>query len=372
MTIILTLPTALAGPVEWRALGGTQVDADSHGEVDLGLRSGPWVGEIYTDTLDLRWAPTWDRGRAAIGVRAEAFAAGLLVTPWSHGDPDPARELTASYAGPQASMAWYLPRGGWVGVDAHARYWSFGATDSTEIDVPVPHLSARGALQGGVWTPGIELLAEAGLYWAMPLAEGTTYVQGPEGSSIAQAVGNGISPFGRLYARAQADAQVAPGIEVRAGHAPDVGAVYAERVGGQMPYVVPLAGAAWGEFWAESYVATRLSLSLGDADAAPASGANARERDVSRQERWMQRYTLALDIASVLPIFHDWPYDPYGMVVLLEPTWNPAELGLAARAELRRGRGWLQAEAGLSPTLDHSAASGLLRLGIDWGTGAPW
>lgn len=71
LTLDLLVPIAISAPVELRALAGAQIDSDSHGEFDVGVRSGPWSAELYTDTLDLRWSPAHEHGRSWVAARAE-------------------------------------------------------------------------------------------------------------------------------------------------------------------------------------------------------------------------------------------------------------------------------------------------------------
>src|SRR5438270_804899 len=96
---------------EWRATVGGQLDSDSHGILDLGVRNGAFSAQIFTDTLDLRLAPESAGGRLFIVARGEALVAGLLASPWTNGAPDPARSLWASYAGVEGGFVRYLPRG---------------------------------------------------------------------------------------------------------------------------------------------------------------------------------------------------------------------------------------------------------------------
>ena len=75
---------------------GGEVSATSFGIADLGLRKGPLSLQLYTDTLELRYAPDLARGRYWVAARVEAFAAGLLISPWRDGAPDPARAWGAA------------------------------------------------------------------------------------------------------------------------------------------------------------------------------------------------------------------------------------------------------------------------------------
>lgn len=368
---------AHAAPLEVRALAGTQLDADSHGEVDLGLRSGPWSAELFTETLDLRYAPTYDGGRASVALRAEAFAAGLLISPWVDGAPDPSRELLASYAGPEAGAAWFLPRGGWLSLEAHARVWTFGATEATEIAVPTEHLTGRLALGAGVWTPGAHAAASLALLGGIPLDDGVATYDHASIGLPPPPLHEGIAPAAALDAAWHPGWKLAPLGELRAGLDASGSTLYAARVGGQVPYVVPLAGAAWAEFRAHTYAAARVGLALGDPDAAPGSGAGAGPVAVPADGRLRARGRLTADLVALGNLYDDDDRDCTAAVCgsTTAGQFDTLSVGLAARAELRRRRTWAQAELGWAPGLPRGDGllplAGLLRVGVDWGTG-PW
>ncbi len=375
---LATVTTAHASPAEYRALAGTQVDADSHGEVDLGVRSGPWSAELFTETLDLRYAPTWDRGRASVAMRAEGFAAGLLTSPWVDGAPDPGRALTASYAGPEGGVAWYLPRGGWLGVDAHARLWTFGATDTTLVAVPTEHLTGRFALGGGWWAPDRRVAATLALLAGTPLGDGLSAYDHASSGLPPPELHRGLAPAVTLDAAWVPGWFVAPVAEGRAGIDFSGSTLYAARVGGQVPYVVPLAGAGWAEFRVHTYAAARVGLSLGDADAGPGSGAGATTLAVPTDTRLRWRARLTTDLVALGSLYDD---DDRNCLSAMCTSTAPGDidtlaLGLAARLELRRRRAWAQVEGGYAPGLERGdgllPASALVRLGFDWGSDAPW
>ncbi len=209
------------------------------------------------------------------------------------------------------------------------------------------------------------------------MAGGSTLLDGGEHHGYAQSVGRGIAPH------AWGDVQVDPGwfvsplMQLRGGYEGLESVVYAPRVGGQVPYVIPLAGAAWAEFVVQSYVATRVAVALGKAGAGPGSGAGAPGR--APTERLVARGLLGADLAYFRGLYPRYPAagSPYALEALYTPVQfddQGPHVGLLARVELRRGRAWLQAEGGYSPTLEHETrpASAMLRLGVDWGTGAPW
>jgi hypothetical protein len=67
-----------------------------------------------------------------------------------------------------------------------------------------------------------------------------------------------VEAHAHLTARFHPAWRVAPLVECRAGAATDVDIVTATRLGGLVPHVVPVAGAAWAEWWVEDYAAVRL------------------------------------------------------------------------------------------------------------------
>src|SRR4051812_22609233 len=90
----LVAPSAQAaawGPWEARGMVGGEASATAFGILDLGLRKGPLSLQLYTDPLELRYAPELAHGRYWLAARLETFAAGLMISPWSDGAPDPSR-----------------------------------------------------------------------------------------------------------------------------------------------------------------------------------------------------------------------------------------------------------------------------------------
>lgn len=237
--IALLLGLALAedaGPWETRAMLGGEFDASSHGVLDLGLRRGPWSAQLLTDTLDLGWDRELSRGRLWVHPRAEFGAAGLMISPWTDGAPDPSRALLASYAGPDLGAIRYLRWGFYGGLSAHLRYAWFGATKGTEIAVPEARLWLRGDALLGYWKPSGQAKLSVG----------------------ADRDGGPIAPHLTFEGSFAPDWPVAPLLELRAGLARDQDLLSWTRLGGLNPYVVPLAGAGWAEWWVQDYAAARV------------------------------------------------------------------------------------------------------------------
>src|SRR5689334_22351148 len=96
---------------EVRCAVGTQIEAEGHGIFDLGWRRGETSVQLFTDTLDARTGRRWSRGRFEIGGRFAAAAAGMWITPWSHGAPDPSRAQISTSAGPDLRLERWGPHG---------------------------------------------------------------------------------------------------------------------------------------------------------------------------------------------------------------------------------------------------------------------
>lgn len=228
------------GPWQGRAAVGAELSTRSFGIVDLGLRKGPFSIELLTDTLDLRYAPALRNGRAWVGMRVEAFAAGLMLAPWTNGAPDPGRAWNAGYGGIDGGWMRYLPASFYAGLQGSARLYLFWATEQTVVvpPGPTPLFTAEGVL--GHYTAQSHFWVRAG----------------------ADANLQTVAPHIVAEATVRPDWVIAPRIEVRAAWAMNQDVVMRTRLGGLNPYVVPLAGAAWGEFWVESYVALRAGPSV--------------------------------------------------------------------------------------------------------------
>ncbi|MCP4804435.1 MAG: hypothetical protein GY913_01560 [Proteobacteria bacterium] len=241
--MLLWIPAALAGetpaaPTRETTVAfqvGADINASPHGLLTVEARRRDVTLGLYTDTVQLRWDPSLETGRAWLAARSEFGVAGLMPSPWTDGAPDPTRAMMASYAGPEGGVVRYLPRGTYAGVDAAARYWWFADTATTEVDLLDPRWVLSGSGFVGWWTDEAQLVVRAGVD-----RNGTTW--SPRVS-------------GELTARPERP--LGPRLELRGQVADAQDEVLLARVGGLNPYVVPLAGAGWGEFWMEDYLAAR-------------------------------------------------------------------------------------------------------------------
>jgi len=221
------------------ALGG-QLEAASHGILDVGWRRGPLSVQWQTDTLDVRLGRTEERGSWSIGLRAASVAAGMWITPWTDGAPDLTRAQRATYIGPDVQVQRYLPNGWWVGAAGFARPHRFRPLPGSTLDVP-PTSWSRAQATAGLWRDNAQARLAVGV-------DATTH---PGDSGVRTA------PHAFFDAAFTPDTKIAPILSLRAGVAAGQDEVTATRVGGMTPYHVPLAGAGWAEFWVEDFVAAR-------------------------------------------------------------------------------------------------------------------
>jgi hypothetical protein len=301
------------GPWQGRAAIGAELSTRSFGIVDLGLRKGPFSLELLTDTLDLRYAPALRRGRAWVGLRVEAFAAGLMLAPWSQGAPDPGRAWNAGYGGLDGGWVRYLPASFYAGVQGSARLYLFWATEGTVVAPPGPTPLFTAETQVGHYTPHSHLWLRAGVDASLQT----------------------VAPHLVAEASLRPDWAIAPRLEVRAAWASGQDFLMRTRLGGLNPYVVPLAGAAWAEFWVESYIALRGGPSL----RAPLPGRGP--------------HTLELSLVSDFAGFD-----------------GRTELGFAALASWRYRRLFVNASFGCAPWLTRQPGigrtAGFVLFGADW------
>ena len=236
MVTLLAATALAAGSPEWRAALGGQFDADPHGIVDVGWRHGPWSVELLTDTVDARWSPEGERGRAWVGLRAQGYAGQMLISPWEDGAPAPEDALLGLQAGPDGGAIRYLPHGLYVGGMGAVRGWAFARRgEQSTAAVPDPTVVATADALLGWWRES----AEATVRLGADLMPGT------------------LAPHAVLRAEARPTWVVAPWVVANGVVAANQGDLLATRVGGLTPYVVPVAGAAWAEWWAEDVAAVR-------------------------------------------------------------------------------------------------------------------
>jgi hypothetical protein len=226
---------------EWRFAGGGQLEQASHGMLDVGWRKGPVSVQLFTDTLDLRLKHRMNRGQVEFGLRGAAFAADMWITPWTDGAPDPTRAQQASYVGPDVRLERWLPHGMYLATELWARWYVFTPLPGSELEVPDQGWLRLDGIAGGWWDDG---------HWQVRLAGGldqTTELALPSPHASATFLAH---PRGRL----------APLAELRLLWAHGQDDVLKTRLGGLTPYHVPLAGAAWAEFWVEDAAAARVGV----------------------------------------------------------------------------------------------------------------
>ncbi|MFO0726700.1 MAG: hypothetical protein U1E65_23130 [Myxococcota bacterium] len=305
---MLALPLALALLTEWqwRADVGAEINAAPHGVLDLAFREGPWTLSLLTDTLDARYRAERPDGRVELGGRVEAPAALLLISPWTHGAPDETRARTAGYGGLDASWVQYFGHGFYVGLAASLRVYVIADAK----DPAVPHLG-----------PTPMFSPELDLGWYTRDAELKI--------SFAADLGNQqVAPRISAYGRLRPNWIFGPTAELWAAVASGEDDLTRTRLGGLNPYVVPLAGAGWAEFWAENYAALRAGPSL------------------------------SLDTFDLSAVADLVTFD------------GSRALGLGLISRWHPGRFFVESSLGWSPTLerpkDKLAWSLWLRVGLDW------
>lgn len=238
-TTLLMIATVQAG--DWRWAGGAELNASPHGILDLGWRSDSWSIELLTDTIDARHQAELSRGKAWGAARLELGSAGLISSPWAEGAPDTDRAMMASYAGIEGGWQRYLSGGMYAGIEGFARQYVLTSASTTWA----AGRRALGMGQGvlGWWRPEVQLRLAAGSHLA------------PDSTAL-------LAPHLIFQGRYQPSWSLAPRLEVYAGLARGQDLLSRTRLGGLNPYVVPLAGAGWAEWWVEDYAAVRLGPML--------------------------------------------------------------------------------------------------------------
>jgi hypothetical protein len=302
---------AMGEAVEWHVEAGREIaTADSRGPINVGVRTSSWAAELLTDTLEVRWTPERQGGRAWLAARGEALFAHVLNGRWQQGAPAPETAVWASYAGLEGGALWYLPYGLYVGGQGVARGCVLGEKEGgLDLDEPLP--DGVDLPTSPFWQVSPELVAGV---WS---ERASAWVAA--GAHVRQ---DRIIPSVRLEGRADVGERWGAEARLWAGAAEGADDVVRTRLGGLNPYVVPLAGAFWGEHWVEDYAAARLS------------------------PRWVQgpvRWALYADAA--------W-FDGQGAV------------GLGTGVRLQAKRPFFEAAVGVSPQLTGSV---WVRAGLDWG-----
>lgn len=310
--------------IEWQATFGGQIDADSHGDVNLGVRAGDFTVALRTDAPELRWDPSGDHGRAWVDLRGHGFAAAMLISPWTDGAPDPDRALSAASAGGEAGALRYGRGGLYGGGRASVDRVFFGEMARTTASVPADRTVAVADLLGGLYRDELQGWLRVGV--DLQAGEGVT-----EPTALHAA-----GELGWLPQWAVGPLTLAPRVELWAGWGHHQDFLTKTRLGGLNPWVVPLAGAAWAEFWVEDYAVARLGPTVGLGGAGEGKAGF--------------RASPFVDVAA---------FD------------GDLEAGLGLGLRGWRGRAFADVSAGASPTLERQPGVGRgsvwFSLGWDWG-----
>ncbi len=238
------------GDVATNVAVGAEINRDGHGMVDVVAAGRGWRVALLTDTLELSFRPEHQRGRSWLDLRGQAGAAGLAISPWTRGEPDVARAQLAFTAALQGGSIAYGPGGTWVGLTGGVTRWAFAPKSEATGEVSEDRTVGQAAGVFGVHRSGVSGWGRVGVDVQLAAA----------------------SPFAHGQATWSPDEWLlAPYLQIHAGTAENADVATATRLGGLNPYVVPLAGAAWAEFWVEDYAAVRAgpALNLGDWTLAP-------------------------------------------------------------------------------------------------------
>ena len=162
----------------------------------------------------------------------------MWITPWRNGAPDPVRAQRVAYLGPDVRVEHWLPHGTYVAIDGFSRYHAFAPLGDSPLELPDPWWTRGDVIAGGWWEDGRVAIELSG------------------GFDLTSRV----SPHAAIASRMHLSGNFVPLVEARAAVAANQDDVVATRLGGLTPYHVPLAGAAWAEFWVEDYAMTRAGL----------------------------------------------------------------------------------------------------------------
>ena len=314
----------MSEPVELHAWAGGQIDADSHGDVTIGVRSGNLRADLYTDTLELAFEPAGEHGKAWLFARACGFAGGMMISPWTDGAPDPGRSMPVGYLGVEGGAQRWGPIGLWVGLQGEAReYVAYGVGSIGPV--------LRADATGGLWTTQLQASLRAGAHVA----------------AMATAP---LQPHLEGDVHWRADWRVGPIVEGWGAVADNQDAVTLSRVGGLTPYVVPLPGAAWAEWWVEDYAVGRVGIAAGS---------------VGMVGTVVPKVLARGTLSAVLAAFST----PHGGSTAMDgPTHGAA--GLEASGSLTYKHFYTDLAVGYAPWIRRQAgisrASTFFRVGLDW------
>ncbi|MBT6433512.1 MAG: hypothetical protein HOK28_10495 [Deltaproteobacteria bacterium] len=243
------LLSAAAEPAwEYKVQAGGEISEAPHGVLNLGLRHGEFVAQLYTDTLDLRWNRELGYGRLWLGSRFAAFAAELFIAPWQEGRYAPEQGVLAMYGELSTGYVHYLPAHFYAGVQLEARRYQFKPRSDVVRDENIPANTWRlnSATFIGYWTDPLKARVQAGLDYLTDANERLTpWLQA---ELLYHPKTWLFTPF----------AEFRGGLLVSSSGTSS--SIIRFRFGGMNPYAIPLAGWSWGEAWAQYYAAGRVGV----------------------------------------------------------------------------------------------------------------
>ena len=227
----------IASTWSWHAEAGGQLDSDPHGVLNAGIGTEELALELVTDTLEIWWRPEHATGRAWLGLRAEGYASQLFISPWTRGGKDRSRAFIVPHLGISGGFVEYLGAGFYAGLRGSARGFLFlRRSEETTAAKPDPTFVITPEAVIGWWSRDASFELSGG----GDLRDGF------------------VSGRAELRAQWRPSWTFAPRVELFAGAGHLQDDLTKTRLGGLNPYVVPLAGAAWAEWWIERYTALRV------------------------------------------------------------------------------------------------------------------
>lgn len=238
--IMIWLCVQNAMGADWRVAGGGEFNADSHGILEVGYRDELIQIEALTNTLELKRELETDGGKKWAAIRGEAVMAGLLPFPWVEGRPAPELGSDASLAraefGSIKYAQWSMYAGG---VVQFGKEWFAHGRDSLYRDELNNRFVTHPQIILGRYSESLHAYLQIGSYLLDIDTEAT--------QNHAQA---------HLYWTPKWP--ISPSIEAHAATGENLDALHRFRIGGLNRYTIPLAGAAWGEWWVEEFASVQL------------------------------------------------------------------------------------------------------------------
>ena len=213
--------------------------ADVRPVLNLKYQAEEYAITILTDTLQLSRFWSINEHSTWFYIQGQGYQGHMTPYPWEDGAPALSKGFQTSYAGIEGGQLRTWKEQFYVGGEGIARYYWY----RTDNENPLENRDNEFRLTFNTFAAWNTTAASVRLVL---------------GEDIVNTKQFELQPHLYCTATYRPDWTFAPWLELRAGWGDNQDNISKMRLGGLNPYVVPFAGAGWGEWWVEDYLVSRV------------------------------------------------------------------------------------------------------------------